>query len=100
MTEAGNVDQDQVEQEELYEHHRFVVDKGQEPVRIDKFLVNRLAQTSRNRIQNACDAGCILVNARAVKSNHKIKPGDVVQVVLPEPGGEQELIPAHLLSDV
>src|SRR5688572_29643578 len=100
MTETGNVEQDQGEQEERFEHHRSVVDKGQEPVRIDKFLVNRLAQTSRNRIQNACEAGCILVNARAVKSNHKIKPADIVQVVLPQPVREIELIPQDLPIDV
>jgi len=87
---------EQGEQEELFEHHRIVADPGQEPLRIDKFLVNRLPNTSRNRIQNACDAGCILVNAKAVKSNHKVKPGDVIQVVLPEPVREIELIPQDL----
>ena len=96
MEDVGHADPEQGEQEELFEHHRFVVDKGQEPLRIDKFLVNRLAHTSRNRIQNACDAGCILVNARPVKSNHRIKPSDVVQVVLPEPVREIELIPQDL----
>ena len=87
---------EQGEQEELFEHHRIIVDKGQEPLRIDKFLVNRLPNTSRNRIQNACEAGCILVNSKAVKSNHRVKPGDVVQVVLPEPVREIELIPQDL----
>jgi 23S rRNA pseudouridine1911/1915/1917 synthase len=96
MTETITTEQDQGDQEELFEHHRFVVDKGQEPLRIDKFLVNRLAQTSRNRIQNACDAGAILVNSRPVKSNHKVKPSDIVQVVLPEPVREIELIPQDI----
>jgi 23S rRNA pseudouridine1911/1915/1917 synthase len=73
------------EQEELYEHYRFTVDKGQAPLRIDKYLMNHVGNTSRNRIQNACDAECILINGKAVKSNYKVKPGDDVQIVLPEP---------------
>jgi 23S rRNA pseudouridine1911/1915/1917 synthase len=88
------------DQEELYEHHRIVADRGQEPLRIDKFLVNRLPDTSRNRIQNACDEGCILVNGKAVKSNYKIKPGDTIQVVLPEPVREIELVPQDLPLDI
>lgn len=70
-------------EEELYEHFRVVTDRGQEPLRIDKFLVIRLENTSRNRIQNAADAGCILVNGKAVKSNYRIKPLDEISVVLP-----------------
>ena len=69
--------------EEMFEHFRVVTDRGQEPLRIDKFLVIRLENTSRNRIQNAADAGCILVNGKAVKSNYRIKPFDEISVVLP-----------------
>lgn len=87
---------EQDERDELYEHHRIVVDKGQTPLRVDKFLFNRLPNTSRNRIQNACEAGCILVNSIAVKSNYKVKPDDIVQVVLPEPVREIELIPQDI----
>lgn len=54
---------------ELFEHFRFVADKGQQLLRVDKFLVTRIEKSSRNRIQQAADAGCILVNGRAVKSN-------------------------------
>ncbi|MBT8195797.1 MAG: RluA family pseudouridine synthase [Bacteroidia bacterium] len=79
------------EQEELYEHHRFDVDKGQSPLRIDKFLLSRLVNTSRNRIQNAATAGSILVNKKAVKSNYKVRPGDVVSIVLAHPPREIEL---------
>lgn len=79
------------DQEELYEHHRLDVDKGQAPLRIDKFLMNRLEHTSRNRIQNAALAGSILVNQKAVKSNYKVKPGDVVSIVLAHPPREIEL---------
>ncbi len=84
------------EQQELYEHHRFVADKGQRPLRIDKFLVSRLESKSRNKIQNAAKAGNILVNDYAVKPNYKIKPGDVVSIVLAYPPREIELIPQDI----
>ena len=70
-------------EEELYEHYRVTTDRGQEPLRIDKFLFNRLINISRNRIQNAADAGCILVHGKPVKSSYKIKPFDEISVVLP-----------------
>ncbi|MFM2135612.1 MAG: hypothetical protein RL021_1012, partial [Bacteroidota bacterium] len=78
------VDLDISDHDELYEHHRIVVDKGQAPLRIDKFLMNRLEVTSRNRIQQACDNDCILVNGKAAKASYKVRPGDLIQVVLPE----------------
>lgn len=84
------------ESQELYEHFRFTADPGQSPLRIDKFLSNRLESTSRTRIQNAADAGNILVNNSTVKPNHKIKPGDIIQVVLPNPPREIELIPQDI----
>ena len=71
MTEEVEKESDQ---EELYEHHRIEVDKGQSLLRIDKFLVNRLEHTSRNKIQNACEAECILVNGKAVKASYHVKP--------------------------
>lgn len=77
---------------ELYEHFRFVADPGQALLRVDKWLVERLQKSSRNRVQNAADAGCILVNGRAVKSNYRVKPGDVVQVVMDRPRYDFEVI--------
>ena len=59
-----------VGKEELFEHFRFVADRGQGPLRVDKFLVDRIVGTSRNRIQNAADAGYILVNGKPEKSNY------------------------------
>lgn len=70
--------------EELYEHYRVVTDRKQEPLRIDKFLFNRIENISRTRIQSAAEAGCILVNQKPVKSNYKIKPFDEIVVVLPQ----------------
>lgn len=84
------------DQEELYEHHRFDVEKGQEIQRIDKYIHNHLANTSRNRIQNAIVAGNIIVNGKSVKSNYRIKPLDVIQIVLPHPVREFELIPQDI----
>lgn len=63
---------------DMYEHFRFVADKGQTLLRVDKFLVSRLEKSSRNRIQQAADAGCILVNGKPVKSNYRVKPLDIV----------------------
>lgn len=85
-----------IEQQDLYEHYRFIADPGQSLLRIDKFLSDRIENTSRSKIQNAAEAGCILVNNRTVKSNYRIKPGDIVQVVLPSPPREIELIPENI----
>jgi 23S rRNA pseudouridine1911/1915/1917 synthase len=84
------------DQQELFEHYRFQADPGQSLLRIDKFLSDRLENSSRTRIQNAANAGNILVNNNTVKPNYKIKPGDIVQVVLPTPPREIELIPENI----
>lgn len=84
------------EGQELFEHFRFVVDKGQSLVRIDKYLVGCMANTSRNRIQEAADAGKILVNDKPVKSNYRIKPSDVISIVLDFPPSQYEIIPQDI----
>lgn len=85
---------------ELYEHHRFQADKGQAPLRIDKFLVNRLENASRNKIQAAASAGNILVNDQAVKSNYKVKPKDTITIVMSYPPREIEIIPQNIPLDI
>lgn len=85
---------------QLYEHYRFVADKGQGQVRIDKYLSMHIVGVSRNRIQQAAEAGCILVNDVPVKSNYKIKPLDVVSVVMNRPPRELEIIPENIPLDV
>jgi 23S rRNA pseudouridine1911/1915/1917 synthase len=92
-------DQDQ-EQEELYEHHRLVVEKGQFLLRIDKYLISRLPNTSRNRIQLAAENGSILVNAKPVKSSYKVKPGDVISIVMAHPPRDIELYPDPIDLDI
>jgi 23S rRNA pseudouridine1911/1915/1917 synthase len=84
------------ESSELFEHHRFTVDKGQSLLRIDKFLFNKIENISRSKIQAAAEASCILVNDIPVKSNYKVKPSDVISVVLPQPVYELKLIPQNI----
>ncbi len=85
---------------EMYEHFRFVADKGQQLLRVDKFLVARLEKSSRNRVQQAADAGCILVNGRPVKSNYRVKPLDVVSVVMDRPRYEFEVVAEDIPLDI
>ena len=84
------------DQQELFEHHRFTIDPGQSPVRIDKYIFSRLENISRTRIQNAANAGNILVNNSQVKPNYRVKPGDTIQILLPNPPREIELIPENI----
>jgi len=85
---------------ELYEHFRFVADKGQQMLRVDKFLVDRMERTSRNRIQQAADAGCVIVNGKSVKSSYKVKPCDVVSIVMDRPRYEFEIIAEDIPLDI
>ena len=85
-----------IDQQELFEHHRFIVDPGQSLLRIDKFLSSRIENVSRTRVQEAANAGNILVNNNPVKPNYRVKPDDVIQVVLPNPPREVELFPENI----
>ena len=80
----------------MFEHFRFEADRGQSLLRIDKFLQNKLEGTSRSRIQAAAAAGSILVNEKPVKSNYKVKPLDIISIVLPDPPRKLELIPENI----
>lgn len=84
------------ETSEEHEHWRIVADKGQSAMRIDKFLMEHMGDTSRNRIQKAAEAGCIRVNGKPVKSNYKIKPYEVVTLVLDKPKRDWEIIPENI----
>jgi pseudouridine synthase, RluA family len=83
-------------EDELFEHFRYVADKGQTLLRVDKFLTTRIENASRNRIQQAADAGYILANGTPVKSNYKVKPQDVITVVMDRPRMELEIIPEDI----
>ena len=80
------------EEEELFEHYRFLVDPGQDFIRIDKFLMDKIANTSRNKIQLAAKNGNIKVNELSVKQNYRVKPNDIISIVLPYPVRDKELI--------
>jgi len=88
------------ENDELYEHHRIVVDPGQQALRIDKFLQDRLPNTSRVKIQEGAKQGYVKVDGKAVKPNYKVKGGEIVTVELPNPVREIELIPEDIPLDI
>jgi len=94
MTESPQQDN------ELYEHFRFVADRGQGKLRVDKFLVDRIVGTSRNRIQTAADGGFILVNGKPEKCSYKVRPGDVVQVMMDRPRHSSEIVPEDIPLDI
>jgi len=99
MAEA--VEPEQPEQsDDFFEHYRVVADPNQGPLRVDKFLQNRLLNASRNRIQNAARQGYVRVNDQPVKPNYKVKAGDSVTLVLPHPPHNRELIPQQLDLDI
>ena len=87
----NNVD-DLENNNDLFEHHQFKADSGQEPLRVDKFLMNRIENATRNKIQQAAKSGFIFVNEKNVKSNYKVKPGDVAKVMFAYPPYENLLI--------
>jgi len=93
-------EQDELGENELYEHYKLIVDPGQSQLRVDKYLVNRIDNASRSRIQAAADAGNILVNSSSVKSNYKVKPGDEVSIVMDFPRRELQIIPEEIPLDI
>lgn len=80
----------------LYEHFRVVVDKGQALLRIDKYLTERIVNASRNRIQKAADCNCIQVNGKPVKSSYKVKPCDIITVMMDRPRYDNEVTPEDI----
>lgn len=100
MQEDIDMPEEQEDDQELYEHYRVSVDKGQDLLRIDKFLMNRIENATRTKIQQAAENGNILVNEKPVKSNYKVKPYDVITVVFSHPPREIELIPQDIPIDI
>lgn len=85
---------------ENYEHHRFVAEAGQEPLRVDKFLMNFVMNVTRNKVQQAIKDGNVLVNDEVVKANHKVKPADVVTVVFNFAPRDTEILPEDIPLDI
>jgi len=88
------------EKDELYEHYQFDVDKGQELMRMDKYLMNLIPNTSRSKIQQATKANCILVNEYPEKQSYKVKPNDHITILMPNPQREVEIIPEDIPLDI
>lgn len=91
-----NTQPDTPEDDDLFEHYRILVDKGQVPVRIDKFLMDRVPNITRNKTQNAIREGFVKVNDQEIKPNYKVRPEDVIIISLPEPPRESEVIPEDI----
>ncbi len=89
-----------VNEDELFEHHNIIADPGQEALRIDKFLMDRIPNTTRNKIQDAAKQGYVWVNNKTVKPNYKVKGGDEISVKMPYPVREIELIPENIPLDI
>ena len=81
---------------EEFEHYKFIADKGQNPLRVDRFLMNFVEFATRNKIQNSIKAGNVRVNNNIVKANYKVKSEDIVTVVLDYPKQKNELIPQDI----
>ncbi|WP_026994690.1 RluA family pseudouridine synthase [Flectobacillus major] len=88
------------DEEELYEHHRIVVEKGQDFLRLDKYLMMRMQNATRNKIQNGIDLGVVKVNDNPVKASYKVKPFDVITVSLPHPPRENGILPENIPLDI
>ena len=97
MTEEINI---QDEHQELYEHFNIIADKRQSSVRIDKYLMSRIENASRNKIQQSAKAGNILVNDKPVKSNYKVRPGDQISIVMTYPPREVKIVPEDISFDI
>ncbi|NAW51795.1 RluA family pseudouridine synthase [Elizabethkingia argentiflava] len=84
------------EGKDLYEHLNLIVDKKQEPLRIDKYLLLFRQNSTRNKISQTCRAGNVIVNGKAVKQNYRVKPGDQISVLLTHPPRENVIIPEDI----
>ena len=87
-------------EDDLFEHHKFIASKGQEPLRVDKFLMNFIENATRNKIQQAAKGGNIWVNKKVVKQNYKVKAGDEVRVLFEHPPYEFLLTPENIPLDI
>jgi 23S rRNA pseudouridine1911/1915/1917 synthase len=94
------IEEEEDSAEELYEHHRIVADKGQTLLRIDKFLMTKIASASRNKIQEGIEQGAVKVNDEVVKANYKVKPNDVITVSMDAPPRDTEIIPQNIPLDI
>jgi 23S rRNA pseudouridine1911/1915/1917 synthase len=100
MSEETGLYEEQDDQEELFEHHRFIVDPGQDLLRIDKFLLARITNATRNKIQIATKAGNVLVNGNPVKPNYRVKPNDEITMVMAYPPRDKTIYAEDIPLDI
>ena len=102
LTEVDDLPEDSGADEEqaLFEHHNLKISKGQVSLRIDKFIMMQIANSTRTKVQHACEAGFVLVNGKPVKSNYKIKPLDEISIMLTVPPRSVEVIPENIPIDI
>lgn len=100
MSDENGLYEEADDKEELYEHYRFVADPGQEPLRVDKFLMDRVPNATRNKIQIAAKSGNVHVNGNPIKPNYRVKPADVVAVVMAEPPRDKTIHPEEIPLDI
>lgn len=98
MSHSQNLDIE--DPEALFEHFAFTVDPGQEPMRIDRWLMHRIAHASRTKIQAAIEAGSVVVNEKSTKNNYKVKPKDHIKILLPEEPRDTEVYPENIPLDI
>lgn len=87
-------------EEELYEHHQIIVDEGQELLRIDRFLMDRLPNVTRTKVQNGIKEGFVKVNNAVVKPNYKVHPKDSISILFPEPPRDDEVVPENIPLEI
>ena len=87
---------DIIQEETEFENLQIITDPGQSPIRIDQFIFDKLSQVSRNKIQNAISAELITVNSKAIKSNYKVRPKDIINIVFPKPQIPEDIIPQNI----
>lgn len=102
LTEVDDLPEDSGADEEqaLFEHHNLKISKGQVSLRIDKFIMMQIANSTRTKVQHACEAGFVMVNGKPVKSNYKIKPLDEISIMLTVPPRSVEVIPENIPIDI
>lgn len=88
--------EDEIQEEGLYEHYSFTADPGQEQMRVDKWLMHKIANASRSKIQAGIESGAVVVNEKPTKNNYKIKPNDTVRVLLPTAPRDTEVYPENI----
>ncbi len=97
---AAHPQQEDPEEDELFEHYSFTADTGQKPLRVDKFLMTRIRNATRNKIQQAARDGNIRANEQVIKQNYRVKPGDTIRVLFEHPPYENLLLPEDIPLDI